>query len=70
MASTQDAGDGASLQAPNHQALQKIAALQDKIQDWLPDARPLSVADVLSMTSGSSGQTAPDEATWMQLARH
>jgi uncharacterized protein YicC (UPF0701 family) len=47
---SQDAGDGATLQAPNHQALQKIAALQDKIQDWLPDARPLSVADVLRPT--------------------
>ena len=65
---SQDAGDGATLQAPNHQALQKIAALQDKIQDWLPEARPLSVADVLRMTAGSSGQAAPDEATWMQLA--
>ena len=51
---SQDAGDGAALQAPNHQALQKIAALQDKIRDWLPEARPLSVADVLRMSAGSS----------------
>ena len=65
---SQDAGDGATLQAPNHQALQKIAALQEKIQDWLPEARPLSVADVLRMSAGSSGQAAPDEAAWMQLA--
>jgi len=64
----QDAGDNAGLQAPNHQALQKISALQDKIQDWLPGARALSVADVLRMTAGSSGQSAPDEAAWMQLA--
>jgi len=46
----------------------KISALQDKIQDWLPGARALSVADVLRMTAGSSGQSAPDEAAWMQLA--
>ena len=65
---SQDGGDGAALQAPNHQALQKIAALQDKVQNWLPDARPLSVADVLRMTAGSAGQAAPDEAIWMQLA--
>jgi uncharacterized protein (TIGR00255 family) len=65
---SQDAGDGAALQAPNHQALQKIAALQEKIQDWLPNARALSVADVLRMSAGSSGQSAPDEAAWMQLA--
>ena len=65
---SQDAGDGAALQVPNHQALQKIAAVQDKIQDWLPNAKALSVADVLRMTAGSSGQASPDEAAWMQLA--
>lgn len=65
---SQDAGDGTALQMPNHQALQKIAALQDKIQDWLPGARALSVADVLRMTGGSAGQTAPEEPAWMQLA--
>jgi uncharacterized protein (TIGR00255 family) len=34
----------------------------------LPNARALSVADVLRMSAGSSGQAAPDEAAWMQLA--
>lgn len=65
---SQDSGDSATLSAPNHQALQKIAALQDKVKDWLPDAQPLSVADVLRMTAGNSGQATPDEAAWMQLA--
>ncbi len=65
---SQDDGHSTALPVPNHQALQKIAALQDKIQDWLPGARALSVADVLRMTEGSSGQAAPDEAAWMQLA--
>lgn len=65
---SQDAGDGASLQMPNHQALQKIAALQDKIQDWLPGARGLSVADVLRMTAGSAGQATPNDAAWLALA--
>lgn len=65
---SQDAGDGAALQVPNHQALQRIAAVQDKIQDWLPNAKALSVADVLRMTAGSSGQASPDEAAWLQLA--
>ena len=65
---SQDAGDNSGLQAPHHQSLQKIAALQDKIQDWLPNARALSVADVLRMTAGSSGQSALDETAWMQLA--
>jgi uncharacterized protein (TIGR00255 family) len=65
---SQDAGDGATLQAPGHQALQKIAALQDKIHDWLPNAPALSVSDVLRMTAGSSGQAAPDESAWLKLA--
>jgi uncharacterized protein (TIGR00255 family) len=65
---SQDAGDSTTLHAPNHQVLQKIAAMQDKIHDWLPDARPLSVADVLRMTAGSSTQTSTHDAAWMQLA--
>ena len=65
---SQDAGDGATLQAPGHQTLQKIAALQDKIHDWLPNAPALSVSDVLRMTAGSSGQAVPDEAAWLNLA--
>ena len=65
---SQDAGEGNTLQTPNHQALQKIAALQSKVQDWLPQARALSVADVLRMTAGNASQAAPDEAAWMRLA--
>jgi len=65
---SQDSGESAALQAPNHQSLQKIAALQDKIQGWLPGAAALSVADVLRMTAGNSGQIVADDAAWMQLA--
>ncbi len=66
---SQDSGDAAALQAPAHQTLQKIAALQDKIRDWLPDAAGLSVAEVLRMTAGSSGPSVADDAAWMQLAQ-
>eukprot|EP01030_Chromulinospumella_sphaerica_P006139 gene6139-biopygen5352 len=66
---SQDAGDGTSLQAPNHQALQKIAALQDKIHDWLPKARELSVADVLRLTAGNSTPVALEEVAWLALAQ-
>ena len=65
---SQDAGEGNALQTPNHQALQKIAALQSKVQDWLPQARALSVADVLRMSAGSASPAPPDEQAWMQLA--
>lgn len=66
---SQDSGETAGLQVPHHQSLQKIAALQDKVRDWLPDAVGLSVAEVLRMTTGSSGQTVADDAAWMQLAK-
>jgi uncharacterized protein (TIGR00255 family) len=65
---SQDSGDSVALQAPNHQSLQKIAALQDKIHDWLPSAAGLSVADVLRMSAGHSGQVVVDDAAWIQLA--
>jgi uncharacterized protein (TIGR00255 family) len=66
---SQDAGDSAALQAPNHLALQKIAALQDKIHDWLPKARDLSVADVLRLTAGNTTPVAAEEAVWLTLAQ-
>ncbi|WP_090138484.1 YicC/YloC family endoribonuclease [Limnohabitans sp. DM1] len=66
---SQDAGDGTSLQAPNHLALQKIAALQDKIHDWLPKARDLSVADVLRLTAGNTTPVAVEEVAWLALAQ-
>ena len=66
---SQDAGDSSALQAPNHQALQKIAALQDRIQGWLPKARDLSVADVLRLTAGNTTPLTLNEAAWLNLAQ-
>jgi len=43
-------GDGA-LRAPSAADLQKIVGLQDSIQAWCPKAPPLSVAEVLQLTS-------------------
>lgn len=43
-------GDG-SLRAPSPADLQKIVGLQDSIQAWCPKAAPLSVAEVLHLTS-------------------
>ena len=43
-------GDG-TLRAPSPTDLQKIVGLQDSIQAWCPKAAPLSVAEVLQLTS-------------------
>ena len=40
-----------SLRAPSPADLQKIVGLQDSIQAWCPKAAPLSVAEVLHLTS-------------------
>ncbi len=63
-----DAGEAGSAQTPSAQALQRIAALQDKVQDWLPGARALSVADVLRLATGSAAGPAIDDAQWLALA--
>jgi uncharacterized protein (TIGR00255 family) len=43
---------------PSPRLLQRLNALQDGVQAWLPDARALSVADILKLASGEqeSGQ--------------
>jgi uncharacterized protein (TIGR00255 family) len=63
-----EAGEGASLPSPSPQALQRLAALQDKIQDWLPKARDLSVADVLRLSQGGTNTQPVDDAAWTALA--
>ena len=64
-----DAGEGTGANAPSPQTLQRIAALQDRVQDWLPGARALSVADVLRLAGGSASAPAVEDATWLQLGQ-
>ncbi len=64
-----DTGETSGANAPSPQTLQRIAALQDKVQDWLPGARGLSVADVLRLTAGSASAPAIEDATWLQLGQ-
>jgi uncharacterized protein (TIGR00255 family) len=63
-----EAGEGAVLPSPTPHALQRLAALQDKIQDWLPKARDLSVADVLRLSQGGANTQPADDAAWTALA--
>jgi len=64
-----DAGEAGSTNAPSPQTLQRIAALQDKVRDWLPEARPLSVADVLRLAAGSANAPSIEDAAWLQLGQ-
>lgn len=40
---------------PSPRLLQRLGALQDSVQTWLPEARALSVADVLRLAAGEQG---------------
>ena len=50
--------DEAALADPPARALQRMASLQDQVRTWLPDARPLSVADVLRLAGGGQASSA------------
>ena len=42
---------------PSTRLLQRLNAVQDSVRAWLPDAMPLSVADVIRLSSNDSGST-------------
>lgn len=58
LASQEDAG----IATPAPALLQRLNALQDSVQSWLPEARALSVADVLRLASSAQGEIGPDVA--------
>eukprot|EP01041_Mallomonas_annulata_P029935 gene29935-52004_t len=45
----------ASPRSPSALELQKLVGLQDNVRAWLPTANPLSVAEVLNLTSRQQG---------------
>jgi uncharacterized protein (TIGR00255 family) len=59
----------AGPRAPSAQELQKLVSLQDNIRAWLSTAAPLSVADVLQLTSRQQGNTGELHETLVALAR-
>ena len=64
-----DSAEASGTGVPSAQTLQRIAALQEKVQDWLPEARGLSVADVLRLAMGSASAAAVDEAAALRLGQ-
>ena len=58
-----------TLGAPTPQLLQRLSALQDTVQAWLPKANPLSVADVLRLSTSQNTAPADVGPTLLKLAK-
>lgn len=54
-----ESADGAGLQEPTPQLLQRLCSIQDTVQAWLPQAAALSVADAMRLCAGG-GANASD----------
>jgi uncharacterized protein (TIGR00255 family) len=57
-----------SLPEPSPRLLQRLGTLQDSVRAWLPEARPLSVADVLRLGTGEQQPAADLEQALLPLA--
>lgn len=67
-ASFDSADPGGALPAPSPRVLQQLAALQDQVRAWLPDAPPLSTADALRLASGADTGASQAAAGLLPLA--
>jgi uncharacterized protein (TIGR00255 family) len=56
---------GAELREPTARMLQKLNGMQDHVRAWLPDAKALSVADVMRMCAGDGAA----EVDWSESLR-
>ncbi|MEY2947189.1 MAG: hypothetical protein RL084_586, partial [Pseudomonadota bacterium] len=56
------------LADPSIGTLQKLVGLQNKIQSWLPNARDLSVSDVIKLASHEKSSVGLQDADLMPLA--
>lgn len=52
-----------TLAEPSARLLQRLNALQDNVRVWLPEARPLSVADVMRLSASQDSGGVPDLST-------
>jgi len=66
-AAVEAAGDD-TLVEPSMRLLQRLNALQDSVRGWLPEARPLSVADVLRLSTSTPPVAAELEHALLPLA--
>ncbi len=56
------------MSEPSPRLLQRLNAVQDSVRAWLPEARPLSVAEVLRLSSHDSTQAADPGEELIALA--
>ena len=59
----------AGPRAPSAPELQKLVSLQDNVRAWLPTAAPLSVAEVLQLTTRQAGNPGELHETLLELAQ-
>ena len=64
-----NASETSGLPAVSAQTLQRLAALQDQVRDWMPNARELGVADVLRLAAGSASGPLVEDAAWLVLGQ-
>ena len=63
-----DAGSASAVTEPSPRLLQRLNAVQDNVRAWLPDATPLSVADVIRLSSTESTQASDPGQDLLPLA--
>jgi len=51
-----ESGAAGVIADPSPRLMQRLNSLQDSVKAWLPDARPLSVADILKLAASEQGE--------------
>ena len=64
-----DTSSGGSLRAPSPVTLQRLGSLEDNIKSWLPQAAPLSVADVLRIATNEDKKPHDHASELLKLAK-
>ena len=64
-----NASSASSLQAPSAITLQRLGSLEDTIKSWLPQAAPLSVADVLRIATNEDKKPHDHSQELLKLAK-
>ena len=64
-----DMSSASSLRAPSSVTLQRLGSLEDSIKSWLPQAAPLSVADVLRIATNEDKKPHDHADELLKLAK-
>ncbi|MFI5447016.1 YicC/YloC family endoribonuclease [Polaromonas sp. UC242_47] len=64
-----ESSSGSNLRAPAAATLQRLGSLEDTVKSWLPNARALSVADILRLAGGEDKTTHDYSEELLKLAK-